>query len=579
MIEGNRVLPSRRGVLGGLAGAAACAAFGWTPAFRVPAARAEGVTPPALPGGVEVYRQAYENWSGEVFIDRMWTCAPTHADQVVALANWARAHGWTVRASGQRHNWSPLTALAHEAERVLLVDTTRHFTRVTVTPGTPASVTAQTGVHMEVLMTALESAGLGFAATPAPGDITLGGVLAIGGHGTGIPAAGETRAAGHTFGSISNLVVALTAVVWDESADSYTLRTFERDDPAIAPLLVNLGRTFLIDARLRTGENTRLRCRSLTDIDVDTLFAPPDTAGEQSFGAWVERTGRAEAIWFPYTSTPWLKVWEVCPEQPAGARMVNGPFNYPFCDTIPDPITDLMCRIEAGAYGLTPAMCRMHMDMVEMGLTATASRDLWGWSKNTLLYVRPTTLKVTANGYAILTRRADVQRVVSEFYAYFRDGLNRYAAEGSYPMNGPLEIRVTGLDDPGDAGVPGALTPALSAIRPRPDHPEWEVAIWLDILTIPGTPGSIRFYRETERWVLANYSGDYAQVRPEWSKGWGYSDTGAWADRDVLDTIVPDAYRAGLPAGNTWDTAVSTLDQHDPHRVFANGFLAGLLHD
>ncbi|MGV9409613.1 cholesterol oxidase substrate-binding domain-containing protein [Nocardia sp. NPDC003693] len=85
--------------------------------------------------------------------------------------------------------------------------------------------------------------------------------------------------------------------------------------------------------------------------------------------------------------------------------------------------------------------------------------------------------------------------------------------------------------------------------------------------------------RCAEQWVLANYAGDYAQVRPEWSKGWGYSDTAAWADPGVLDTIVPTAYRTGLETGNTWDTAVSALDRHDPHRVFANGFLAGLLHE
>ncbi len=42
----------------------------------------------------------------------------------------------------------------------------------------------------------LETAGYGLAATPPPGDLTLGGVLAIDGHGTAIPANGETRDAG-----------------------------------------------------------------------------------------------------------------------------------------------------------------------------------------------------------------------------------------------------------------------------------------------------------------------------------------------------------------------------------------------
>ena len=59
------------------------------------------------------------------------------------------------------------------------------------TATSPATVTAQTGVTMDVLLQDLENAGLGVTACPAPGDITLGGALAIDGHGTAIPATGE----------------------------------------------------------------------------------------------------------------------------------------------------------------------------------------------------------------------------------------------------------------------------------------------------------------------------------------------------------------------------------------------------
>ena len=41
---------------------------------------------------------------------------------------------------------------------------------------------------------------------PAPGDITLGGVLAINAHGSAIPGTGETPLAGQTYGSLSNLI-------------------------------------------------------------------------------------------------------------------------------------------------------------------------------------------------------------------------------------------------------------------------------------------------------------------------------------------------------------------------------------
>ena len=90
--------------------------------------------------------------------------------------------------------------------------------------GSPSTVTAQTGVTMDVLLQDLENAGLGLTAHPAPGDITIGGVLAIDGHGTAIPAQGESIIPGHTYGSVSNLILSLTAVVWSSAQSQYVLQ-------------------------------------------------------------------------------------------------------------------------------------------------------------------------------------------------------------------------------------------------------------------------------------------------------------------------------------------------------------------
>ena len=72
---------------------------------------------------------------------------------------------------------------------------------------------------MDTLLASLGAVGLGLTANPAPGDLTLGGVLAIGGHGTAIQANGETPLSGKTYGSVSNLVLSLTAVVWNPSTE------------------------------------------------------------------------------------------------------------------------------------------------------------------------------------------------------------------------------------------------------------------------------------------------------------------------------------------------------------------------
>ncbi|WP_347877140.1 cholesterol oxidase substrate-binding domain-containing protein [Streptomyces sp. 8K308] len=49
----------------------------------------------------------------------------------------------------------------------------------------------------------------------------------------------------------------------------------------------------------------------------------------------------------------------------------------------------------------------MQYTIAATGLTATLAGDLWGASHHLMFYLRPPTLRETANGYAILTRRAD----------------------------------------------------------------------------------------------------------------------------------------------------------------------------
>ncbi|MEK8170772.1 hypothetical protein NKH77_17890 [Streptomyces sp. M19] len=46
---------------------------------------------------------------------------------------------------------------------------------------------------MERLLAFLGGHGLGLTSVPAPGVLSLGGVLAIDGHGSAVPAVGETR--------------------------------------------------------------------------------------------------------------------------------------------------------------------------------------------------------------------------------------------------------------------------------------------------------------------------------------------------------------------------------------------------
>jgi FAD/FMN-containing dehydrogenase len=569
----NRPRPSRRAFL---AGAGAATAAAWLPIFRVTPADAQATTapPPNFPAAISVYQQAYQNWAGMIVIDNIWTCAPASPAEVVTLANWAYANGYRLRARGMCHGWSPLVLPAgNTGAGYVLVDTTQYLASVAVTAGAPATVTAQAGVTMDALTTALAAAGYGLCAIPAPGDITLGGALAINAHGSAIPAAGETPLAGQTYGSLSNLVLSLTAVVWSSTAGQYVLQTFQRDDPDIRAFLAHLGRAFVTQVTLQVAASQNLRCQSWVDISAADLFAPPASAGSNSLASYVDGAGRVEAIWFPFTGTPWLKVWSITPSKPLLSVEVSGPYNYSFTNSVTSAENEFFDEVATGDVAGTPAFEGTAMALVDTGLVFTGTWDIWGQWQNVLRYVEPSTVRIVEAGFAVITSRANIQRVVSDFYAQYTSRLEYYAGLGQYPMNGPVEIRITGLDQVSDVAASGAQSPILSSVRPRPDQPDWDVAVWLDMGTLPVTSGFSQFYADMESWIWGHYTGSYGCVRPEWSKAWACTSTAPWTSTAILGTTIPAAVSAGQASGDGWAAAISILAGFDPGSVFSNPFL------
>ncbi len=195
------------------------------------------------------------------------------------------------------------------------------------------------------------------------------------------------------------------------------------------------------------------------------LFGAPGSSS-QTFDSYVEQSGRVETIWFPFTSAPWLKVWTVSPQKPLLSREVTTPYNYVFADVIPQTLSGLIKEILDGDVAVTPTFGQAELDIVTAGLLGTLTADIWGWAKDLLLYVKPSTLRVTANGYAVLTNRANIQQVIYDFTTYYQSQVAAYQAQGNYPMNGPVEIRVTGLDQPADVEIASATVP--TAVGPAP---------------------------------------------------------------------------------------------------------------
>lgn len=505
----------------------------------------------------------------------LWIATPANENDVVTLANWASQNGYKLRASGFMHNWSPLTVTAEYDEKIVLVDTTVNLNKIqppTQISPSKSAVTAQTGASMLQFLTFLEGNDLGLYAVPAPGDITIGGVLAIGGHGTGVPYVGETIPDCYALGTISNLVISFEAVVWDTTSSSFVLKSFQRSDVEAKAFLVNFGRTFITEVTLMVGANYNLRCESTTLISKSELFSLE--TGSNTFSSFLDRTGRVETIMFPFTDTPWLKVWTIEENKPLLSRAVTEPFNYLFSDAIPEEVAVIVGNMTKGAWALSPLLGTTQLTVVTAGLLATLTKDIWGPSKNLLLYVKPTTLRVTANGYAVITKRSNVQKVLYTFNNYFDNLVLSYENDLKYPFNGPMEIRATTIDKPNV--VTNGDAPAFSSIHSVNEHPEYDTVIWFDILSIPNTPFLNEAMNTLEKFVLGEFNGTYASVRPEWSKGWAYTNDSAWSDTDFIRNFLPSTFPS-TTTSNGWNWAVQTLSKYDPNGIFTNPFIDTLV--
>ncbi|MEM8594813.1 MAG: cholesterol oxidase substrate-binding domain-containing protein, partial [Pseudomonadota bacterium] len=275
------------------------------------------------------YKVTYENWSLRMRAKNVRAYKPTATENLnetlPKIAAWALENDYTLRAIGSMHNWSPF-AMGEDDDpsAILLIDLGNiTHTSMDYEGDEYGIVRAGTGIHTtkfyEYLNTRRRGNGTapGYALmhTPAPGDITLGGMLAIGGHGTGVDVPGSDEPK-RLNGSVSNMVLSLTALVWNNESKAYELREFKRGDGIIDVLMVGLGRIIITEVTMQVVPNYNLRCISRFDISADELFNEKEEYSENTIASLTRTHGRMEVIWFPYTNNPWLKVWKYSPTKP-----------------------------------------------------------------------------------------------------------------------------------------------------------------------------------------------------------------------------------------------------------------------
>jgi hypothetical protein len=537
--------------------------------------------PPGFPAGIALYQQQFENWAREVITPDLWFCSPQSGADLVTLANWARAHNYRLRPFGSGHGFSPaLMPRRDDGDDVVLINTHDHLTNITVNAA-DRTVTCGAGAYLVDICRALETHDLGLYHTTAPGGVSVAGGLAMNVHGAAMPRTGETLEPGHSWGTLSNLVLSLTAVVWDEDNNTYALKTFQRDDPAIGPFLTCIARAFTVEVTLQAGPNLKIRCVSTIDRKTQDLFAHPDVAGPNSFSNLSDTFGTVDTIFYPLATagTAWVKTWTVTPVKPAESREVTAPFNYQTGNLSP-AISDSLAK----SLRKNPLKVPDYNNTAQSGFAtifadtnpATQVYDLWGSAYTTTFYVRPETIRLTVAAWGVIVRRADMQRVLHEFHTKLNELLTDYASRGLYPYVGPIELRAHGVDKSSDVLIANAVEPWLSGARPHPNFPDNDTIIWFAINNNVDQPEADDFNNDLENWFVSNYS-SYGVVRPEWTKAHAFTkdaaDGGAWSNLAKLQQTFPDTFRDGYPSDSNWDAAVAALNGHDPHRVFSNSYL------
>lgn len=522
-----------------------------------------------------------------------------------------------MRPKGYTNSWAPLTVTkTSSCKNTVLVDTTQFLVQMKMlsSKGSFRAVQVQTGASVESLLSFLEDHKCALFAAPVIGEITIGGVLAVSGHGSGVGAGTGASSSnnihpnfgsrpppsGYSSGSLSNLILSFKAVVWDPEKESYVIKKFSRTERDSKAFLAHMGRAFLTQVTLLVGPAYKLRCTSWShlsakrllannpdhvgddeemDIEDDdanyhTIAGPPEPTGSENaetFASLVDKYHSVDLSVFPYTDQTLVMV---CTNQTrhSPAKSITAPYPFSYLDNVPRPVSTIFSQFLSGQHYMAPMFSRLNHQFNSAGLRLTTNEDICGQSKNILLRYnsRRAFVHSYSSGYAIITNRLNLQKVISEVYTQYTHLVDKYSESWQYPQNDPLQFTVTGLDDPRHLPPFGKFdSPAMSMLAPvKKKKKVWDLALIIGINAFPGTGNFDKFMREFESFLFVTYDGEgIGLVRPEWAKAWGFTDDGAWNNQLLLRKVIPDSF------GSDWDWTVRTLNHYDPFHIFSNEFI------
>ncbi|HEY9667330.1 MAG TPA: cholesterol oxidase substrate-binding domain-containing protein, partial [Coleofasciculaceae cyanobacterium] len=464
----------------------------------------------------------------------------------------------------------------------------------------------------------------------APGILSVGGVVAIAGHGSGVPSAASDSLdiPDYAFSTVSNQMVWMDVIAYNSTTGQYELTRVSRNDPPTsekwAAMACSLGKCFSVRMAflvypLQKG-NLKARILQLNHfIQAGTLLGADGTA-EGSLQYLAQNYGGLEPIQFPTYSRAfyegkdfvWTKTWSYHPtnsdfttvkvfhQDPITKKTVasnldqswysevNQPFNYPatagISCTESVAIIDGVKNLPATTPLLTGASAATTgKDNVTGGgysgiPVGNGKTGFWSDKNlNVYYFVEPDTLRAYDWSYGVLCHIEQIQGVVNTFHTVSLQLLQEFENKGDYPLMTAGEVRLVGLDSsPANGWSYPALSTASPGLLPTGIAATNMVCVYLSWLSSAVQPTYWEFCSQLEDLLFfgANPAlGDYPWA-PEWSKAWGCNQQGPYQSDAKLARV-----RANFNQGANTDgfaKVANILQAADPNNLFYSRMIGRL---
>jgi FAD/FMN-containing dehydrogenase len=461
-----------------------------------------------------VQRPTWRNWLGNQRARPRAIRRPNNAYEVMEIIREARSDPSLrpVRPFGTSHSWSALVP-----GDGTLIDM-RGMTSVLGVDRANRVLHLEPGVPLNVALQLAWQEGWRIKSVTAIKTLTVGGMLAVGAHGTGKAAA-----------SFSDEVIEITLIDGEGQR-----RVFDTTDP----VGLNAARTAL--GALGVVVSFKIQCTPSGLFHYRCLELDPRSLRDQAtIDRLAEQNDLIEIYVFPFVDRALGMTWnELKPGEPPPAGVpVYGPAQRLWGwllqnigqFVIGSPVAFVIDRLwPAGA----PLLARLSMMVVNRNESLQTPLDAGHY-----LYAYH---KVRDSGFGV------PERLTADAFAAYMGLIQREADRGHYPINICVHMRFM---QPGTALL-GYLPDGQGQRPPR--------VCQIEAATTAGADHSQAYYEEIERLLV----GPAFKGQPHWAKEW-------WLD--VHPFFIEGSAR--------WAEFEALRDQCDPQRIFDNDLLKRLLLD